>query len=262
MPPCQPFRGIKPWLFLALLCLTSLSAFASDEPIPSPEHTPEKRFSFTFQDDFVSRYVWRGLALSEGPVMQPSLTASAYHFVAEVWTNFVLNDEPHQGRIDEVDPSLEYHIHVGDLEIVPMFEAYIFPGQGQPWTAEAQLKLSYAIGDLTLETSHNFDVVHSPGGYFGDLTVSYEKEIFKKFSWETSGGLGWANARFNRDNAGVSVAALNLFFWSTGVTWSPVDILSLSPHLDVNVLIDNDLRAAQADPTIVSGGLLVELSYP
>src|SRR5262249_54525765 len=163
---------------------TPWRSFASDEPIPSPEPVREKRFSFTFQDDFVSRYVWRGLAFSRGAVMQPSVAASAYNFVAEVWSNFVLDDEPHQGRFDEVDPSLEYHIHVRHLEIVPMFEAYIFPTQGQPWTAEAQLKLSYEIGDLTLETSHNFDVVHSPGGYFGDLTVSYEREIVKKLSWE------------------------------------------------------------------------------
>jgi hypothetical protein len=255
-------RLFRPTLAISFLCLLAVPAFASDEPIPSPPSPePGKKFSFTFEDDFVSRYVWRGVALSDGPVMQPSATVSAYGFVAEVWTNFVLNDEPHQGRFDEIDPSLEYHVRIGDLEIVPVFEAYIFPTQGVPWTAEAQLKLSYGLGDFTLETSHNFDVVQTRGAYYGDLTVSYEKEILKGFSWETSGGLGWANAAFNGANAGSRTAALNVFFWSTGVTWAPLDFLSLSPHLDVNVLTDADLRAAQADPTIVSGGLLVDLSF-
>ena len=244
--------------------MASSPSFASDEPIPSPEVSAEsaKKISFTFQDDVVSRYVWRGFALSRGPVMQPAFEVEAYGFIAEIWSNFVLNNEHNQGRFSEVDPSLEYHYHLGPVEIVPAFEGYIFINQpGVSNTAEAQLRLSYTVHDLTLTTSQNFDVVHSPGGYYGDFSIGYERELVRKLSLQTATGIGWADAKFNAVNGGLSQAALNVFFWRLGFTWSALAFLDLTPHLDVNVILDPDLRAAQADPTLVSGGLLASLHF-
>src|SRR5688572_13068726 len=86
------------WLsFLAL----ALPAFAQDDERHVEPEAPAA--SFGFETDFSSRYVWRGLTLSEGPVQQTSAWVSKGPLTYTLWSNFVLGKGDNRGRFDEVD---------------------------------------------------------------------------------------------------------------------------------------------------------------
>ena len=80
-------------LLLAFLFLSS--------PLHSYTEKPDlasRDLSFEAHLDFLSRYVWRGMAYSAGAVWQPSGILSYRDFSLNAWGNFVLNDEYLQGK--------------------------------------------------------------------------------------------------------------------------------------------------------------------
>jgi len=248
-------------LVLLLLVTASRNVCAYDyETIEETERSPH--FEISFENDFVSRYVWRGFAYTQGPAMQPALTATYRGFQAEVWSNFVLNDEPNQGRFNEVDPSIEYEWNIGKFKLVPQFEIYTYPNQKDSKMAgELGLEADYELGPISLKTVHFGHVVHHLGAYFGEFDVVWEHDILPVLSVETEAGLAWATAKFNQVYGGLSHAALNYFRWRLAFEYTPVKQVSLQPHMEVYALTDGKLRAAVADPQIVCGGLLIGLHF-
>lgn len=83
--------------FLPLLFLFSsvFNAFAQDE---------EKSLSADLSVDIVSRYIWRGINLSESPALQPTLGLSFKNFTLGTWSSYTLSRE----IIQEVDLFLSY----------------------------------------------------------------------------------------------------------------------------------------------------------
>lgn len=254
-------RSFRLSLAISLLFLAPSLVWATEDDEPARVEKPPA-VSGAFETDFASQYVWRGFALSEGPVMQPEASVSAYGVTATVWANFVLNDEPNQGEFNEVDPSLDYHGQWGKLEFEPSLEFYIFPNQSNaPTTGELSLWLGYPVGPVMLFTDHVFDIMEFAGAYYGVFGVDYERELVEKLSLQVSGAVGWASGRFNEAYGGVSHAALNVFLWDLQFVYSPLRWFYLRPHMQVSVLLDPDLRAASSDPTIVSGGLALGVSF-
>jgi len=254
-------RPSRLFLAISFFPLFTSAALATEDDEPARVENPPA-ISFAFETDFASRYVWRGFALSDGPVMQPEASVSAYGLTATVWSNFVLNDEPGQGRFNEVDPSLDYRGRWGKLEFEPSFEFYLYPNQtNAPSTAELSLWLGYPVGPVTLFTDHVFDVKEFAGAYYGVFGVDYERELVKKLTLETSGSLGWASGKFNGAYGGDADAALNVFLWDLQAVYFPIPWFYLRPHMQVSVLLDSGLRRAAADPAIVSGGLALGVSF-
>src|SRR6266508_4220287 len=85
----DPARQTKT-TFIALPLVFALflsSAFAQE----SPKHPEEDRnFTFGAETDFTSGYVWRGLLLDDGPIMQPSAWISRSGFTFAAWTSLPL----------------------------------------------------------------------------------------------------------------------------------------------------------------------------
>ncbi len=255
-------KRILPVLWLVLLLSTPCRGWSADSEASGEK---ESKLSWGFTEDILSRYIWRGFAYTRGPVMQPEGWVSAYGFTFDLWSNFVLNDEPNQGQFNEVDPSLTYSHSWGPFTVEPTIENYNYPNQmNAPSTAEFDLKLSYGLGPVTLTTTHNFDIIRYRGSYFGDFTAGIEHEFFPKFSMATSASLGWGSSKFNETYGGVSKAALNLFLWRMEFVYQAFKHVSFRPHMEVNVLIDSDLRQGVStgqSPEIVSGGLALLLTF-
>ncbi|HEX5037879.1 MAG TPA: hypothetical protein VFX30_12035 [bacterium] len=248
-------------LAISLLTLLPLAAIAAeDEEAALIEE--EAKISFAQEFDFGSQYVWRGFAQTRGPVLQPEASLSIYDLTLNLWANLVLNDEPHQGQFTEVDPSIDYYLHFGDLEIQPSFEYYFYPSQvDSPSTGELSLWLAYALGPVKLFTDHIFDVVRYGGAYFGDLGISHERDLCKKLGLRTSGAIGWASPKFNGTYGGISKAAFNVFLWDLELNYRPWKHFYVRPHMQVSVLLDPDLRSNASDPTILSGGLALGFTF-
>ncbi len=74
-------------------------AFSQEE-----EQTDDKKLSVDLSADFVSRYVWRGINLSESPSVQPNLAFSAKGLSIGTWASYSFAREAFQ----EVDLFLTY----------------------------------------------------------------------------------------------------------------------------------------------------------
>jgi hypothetical protein len=248
-------------LFLAIsFILASLPVFSSEEE-EAAKTEDERPISFAQEFDFATQYVWRGFAVSKGPVMQPEASLKVYDATFNLWANFVLNDEPNQGQFNEIDPSVDYYFQFGNWEFQPSFESYFFPNQSFPWSAELLLWVAYTLGPVKVFTDQYVGVVHNLGSYYGDFGVSHERELSEDLSLSVSAAFGWASPKFNALNAGISHAALENFIADLELTFRPVKHFYLRPHMQVSTLLDSDVRAAVASPTIVSGGLSFGMTF-
>ena len=249
-------------IFLGFLLLSGLLQIthglaqetARENPYPLDE---EKKISGGVSTDFVSKYVWRGIPLSEGPAIQSAGWLSAYGAQILLWSNFDLAEE----TLNEVDLQASYTYEWNNLSIEPILLFYFLPHQDAPNTGEAGFKLSYALGPFRFITGHAFDFIEFGGAYFGAVGAGYQREFTDYFSLETSAGIGWANSQFNEAYFGVSQGALNVFQWTLALTFSPGGHLFITPHLKVSSILDGDLRGSVDKGTNVSGGFEAGLEF-
>jgi hypothetical protein len=236
--------------FFLWLCL---GAFAS-----CPGSLIASELSFGAELDGNSRYVWRGLALSDGPVLQPSASVSLAGFSLTPLANFAFREGDTPSGFNEMDVTLDYSRDVFNLTVDPSFSLYLYPNQADaPPTGELALALSYPVGPVSVFTDHSVDLIATPGAYFGDAGLSFERDLVQNLAVEASASAGWGSARFNEANVGVNRAALNLGGADLALTWSPGGLFYLRPHAALSVLLDRELRAAVANPLLITGGLAI-----
>lgn len=205
-----------------------------------------------------SRYVWRGLALSTGPVLQPSAWVSLAGFTLTPWANFAFRAGDAPSGFSELDVTLDYSRVISDLTVNPSFSVYLYPNQADaPPTGELAVALSYPVGPVSIFTDHSLDLIATPGAYFGDAGLSYERDLVQNLTVEASAFAGWGSALFNEANFGVNRAALNVGGADLALTWSPGGMFYLRPHAALSVLLDRELRAAVSSPLLIIGGLAV-----
>jgi len=204
------------------------------------------------------RYVWRGLALSDGPVLQPSAWVSLAGFTLTPWANFAFREGDAPTGFNELDFTLDYSRDISNLTVNPSFSVYLYPNQADaPPTGELALALSYPVGPVSIFTDHSVDLIATPGAYFGDAGLSFETELIPNLTVGASAHAGWASARFNEANFEVNHAALNVAGADLALTWSPGGRFYLRPHVAFSSLLDAELRAATERPWNVTAGLAV-----
>jgi hypothetical protein len=226
--------------------------------------TEEKKGSWMFggEADVNSIYIWRGLAWSEGAVIQPSLWVSRSNFTLSGWSNFVLNEEPNQGQFNEFDLVISYRGIWKNFEVEPAIQFYTYPNQpGEPSTGEFSIQVSYLIGSFVIETAHYFDFIEYGGAYIGEVGLEYHREISSKLSVDGALRFDWANAKFNSVYAFWERAALNGLAAEISLTYNLNDSLYIRPHLEWNSLLDKNLRGWIERPTIANFGLAVGMEY-
>ncbi len=232
--------------------------------------SPGSVLSFGAELDGNSRYVWRGLALSDGPVLQPSAWVSLAGFTLTPFANFAFREDDAPAGLNELDFTLDYSRDIrleardasreaGDesnLTVNPSFSVYLYPNQvDAPPTGELALALSYPVGPVSVFTDHSVDLIATPGAYFGDAGLSFETEPIPSLTAEASAYAGWGSARFNDANLDVNRAALDVAGADLALTWSVCGLFYLRPHAGLSVLLDRELRAAVPNPLLITGGL-------
>ena len=149
----------------------------------SPKH-PEEDHNLTFggETDFTSGYVWRGLLLDDGPIMQPSAWISKSGFTFAAWTSHPLSKTSESTHLNASTLTLTYGRDWKKLTIEPSVESYFnrrAEDSNDPNTMEGSLKLSYSAGPLRVFTIHAFDVLTYRGAYFGEAGLGYERHVTK-----------------------------------------------------------------------------------
>lgn len=259
---------------------------------PSAEDEPDE-IGAGAEVDAVTRYVWRGLALSSGPALQPSAWLSCGNVSVELWTNVLLRDEQPLQRLSAIDPSVSYARAFRHFKVEASFTGYWQSEAAQSSrggaasqppssaaasqhssTAEAELKLSALWGPLRIVTAHAIDIDAEPGAYFGTLGVEL-RERQGPLGLRVFTEVGWANAPFNRSYWGAGSGAMAALSGPrldvSRVDRAAFDVAEIglelryvvgagvyvAPHAEGSILLAAALRHASTEPRpFVAGSAL------
>jgi hypothetical protein len=208
--------------------------------------------------ELASRYVWRGLELSDGAVAEPFVWASAYGLTVSGWGNMPL-EGTNSGVVDEVDATLQYAFTLGKLQIEPGVTAYIYHHQPDvPDTTELLLTLTYPIGPVELSLEHDQDVDAFSGAYFDQLGATWTgKKSAGGFTPAVQLAVGIASAKFNEAYVGPSQAALNFVMADLGVTYESGGAFYARAHVSVLSTVDDAIRNELPSGDLIFGGVVL-----
>ena len=101
--------------------------------------------------DIASRYIWRGLASGESPVVQPSIEYSKFGLNIGAWASYSISSAENMN----VENDFYLSTSIGGLDIT--LTDYYFPSAGELFTMDThtfELTLNYSyLVDLTLATN-------------------------------------------------------------------------------------------------------------
>lgn len=205
-----------------------------------------------------SRYVWRGLALSDGPALQPALWTGAFGLTAWTWANLHLGEATAPDPTWEIDAGLDYAHEWNGLAVEAGIQVYGYPGvEDAPPTGELRAALAVPRGPVTLSTEHSVDVIEYPGAYFGEIALSLAHEPADGLSMEWSFALGWGSKKFNEAYVGPATDAINAARGSVVVQWEPLDLLYLRARFETSAVLEAELREAVGEPVLFVAALAV-----
>jgi hypothetical protein len=215
--------------------------------------------------DFVSHYVWRGQLLTDGPVIQPSVTASWRGLRLNVWASVDATDVNEQGsehvRIQEVDYTLSYTFSpVEGLDLAGGLIEYDFPGTRFDATQELFASASASAVPLapTLALYYDIDEVN---GVYANFSVGHTFEVSEKLGLGVGAGAGWADADYNFGYFGVHDGAAGDVSLSAGLEYAVSEKLSVSGYVGYTELIEGDIEDAVSDSDVLLGGVRVTISF-
>ena len=270
--------AVAPLFTILIIVLPGAPAFAQSSPEYSSERSyssehseDDRRLSFGTETDLSSDYAWRGIVLSNRPVVRPSVWISASGFTLIATRNLARANTLESADLGELsagrhatDLTLTYGRDWKNLRIEPAIEAYLngrLAGIHDPNTMEGQLKLSYPAGPLRLFTIHSFDVLAYKGSYFGEAGAGYERRVTNKASFALSLHSGWASSKFNEAYIGVNKPAINFVGAEGSFTRYVNRHLYFQPHFEFSEIVDRQLRQHLPRPTVINFGLAMGIEF-
>jgi hypothetical protein len=227
-------------------------------------YASERKITFGAETDFNSRYIWRGMTLSDKPVLQPSVWISGFGFVFTAWRNFNLTQSSENIHLQATNLNLIYSRDWKKLRVEPALDVYLnrpLEDSYNPGTMEASVKLSYAVGPLRAFNIQAFDVRAYPGAYFGEAGLSYERDLTEGIVPAFSLQAGWASSKFNDAYIGFDKRAFNFVGAGCSLTYYLKHGLYFRPHLEFSNIVHRELREYVDSPTSVNFGLAAGFDF-
>jgi len=226
---------------------------------------PDWPLSFSFDATYASKYVWRGIVVTEDPVFEPTAAVGIGDLTLSVWANLDTTDVNNfRNQANEIDYTLDYsfsweclHLSVGAIHyafpqahVFDTTEAYLAIGLDVPTSPTLTVYQDLDEHDgqyITLGFSHTFEDVWKP---CEDVGVSVE--AWTQFAWGSrkhngfyyGSGSGWADA-----TVGVSVPI------SIG------DHLTITPYANYMWILDDSITGALGRDDAFWAGLSATISF-
>lgn len=219
---------------------------------------------------YASKYVWRGLDLVNGSVLQPKISLSQCNFTATLWGNFDLsNVNNNAGKFSEVDIKLDYSsfFKLCSLPLRYSFGIihYVYPATSDPDTTETYVGISFeSYISTAFFTYYDFDEVN--GWYLNLACWKKWENIFcpRRFltiGFEARASLGWGNKQYNEFYFGVEQNRfLDLLFTlgmpSTYYCWN------FAPFISYSYLVAPSIRENNVFPSSnLWGGIALSRTF-
>ncbi|MBP7775616.1 MAG: hypothetical protein KA371_00630 [Acidobacteria bacterium] len=213
---------------------------------------------------FNSRYLFRGMVYSDGPVTQVTAWASTDKLYLYTWSNLALPAAAGAQPLDEIDVGAAYRFKRGAVTVVPAVDLYLYRlsreerAEGSAsHTAEASATVAYAAGGAAVFLRHVVDTDSYAGAYFGTLGVRYDRALTSKTGLGAAVSVGWASARYHRAYLERAKPGVSLVAARASATRQLGGGLYLTSHVELTTVPDARLRAYVARPTVIASGLTI-----
>ena len=224
--------------------------------VDEAEQTKGLSLSGQLELDFLSRYAFRGFAMSKAPVFQPYayLECGPLALESMAYAN-LSNRDPHRGRFNEYDFSAYYMLETGKLTVEPAFTYYEFASyvDGAADTGEATVTLYYPVGPVEVSFLQSLDVMEYRGYYYASLSLEYTKAVRKHLSCEMKISFDFGdNPRESDDTHVVVFPQLSMYCYVHKG-------LYIRPHVEFSRFLHSDFEPDEDN--IVSYGLAIGLEF-
>lgn len=155
--------------------------------------------------DLASAYVWRGVTLNDGPVIQPSIDVAGPGYIGlNVWGNLDLddyNDTLESGEFSEIDLTASYAIPVEGFALGIGLIEYLYPdapeGAADAGTREVYAEAGYDIFDaLSVGGFFAYDI-DEVNDFYANVSTSYKMDVSEDLSMSLTGVIGFAGDDFS-----------------------------------------------------------------
>lgn len=262
-----------------------LHSYGSDRSHPLPSHyvvaVPKEQERKTLPEHlmvgvtsaFNSRYVSRELPFSRGPVWQPSATVELYGFGFNVWSNFVINDEPNQGQFNEIDFTPHYTAHIGNLSVHPYFMFGIFPNSDNgslnytpASVIEGNIYLEYSLWKFVLFGRMRARIKETAGRIYANVGTGFNHHFKKDLAIKTSILLNMGNDKYLSAYYNVMDTNIDALAFMVAVPCEPIDGFTLMPNVNFVVhMVPEIRRAIRQNPNfetyMVWGGINISYDF-
>lgn len=223
----------------------------------------DKILSYGIIIDYNSRYMWRGMALSEASVIQPSGWIAYRNINLTIWSNFDLKSSSSNRSLNEIDVISSYPIEFKFFSFEPSISLYTYPyTNGQLTTLELGFKISKNLmSNVSLYSANNFEVFRYPGLYYGEIDLNFDKEISGSNSFGISTNVGWSTSKFYTVYAGDSKSGFNAISINLFYNYNFQNGFNIKPRLEFYRIINKQLQETSGNKFIVNYGISLSKDF-
>ena len=221
---------------------------------PPEEEEEAPFFTFGVELDSNARYLWRGLGVTSGPTLNPSVWG-ALDFGLEfgLWTSLHPSPADRESYPYELDPYLLYSIELGPIGLEPQVIAFVSPGSV---TVDSILDITGPlVGPLGLFVRPALLLTEPMPALYTDAGLTLGAEFDNGLALEGRFGVAYALAGFNNYNFGVNQSALDTAQGNIALTWYFSDRGYVRPHVEAAYVLAEPIAKATGEPFVWSGGL-------
>lgn len=249
------------FLKLLFLLFISFRLFAADTADVNEDESIS--ISYGFENDFVTRYIWRGISYNDGFITQPSIWAEYNGFTFYTWASITVNDKNVNPKNNEVDFVVQYSHQFGDLAFEPSIAYYIYSNQeDSPPTAEANLKISFPVFEFELYSNVCLDISEYTGSLSGDFGLKKSLIENEELNLSANINTGWANKKFNETYIDISENTEIFHFISCSIQMDYYlsENIYIRPHLEYYYIFNSVLKSISGN-NLTNFGLAVGVEF-
>jgi hypothetical protein len=205
----------------------------------------EAEWSFGANAGFSNKYLWRGMVFDNGLVFQPAVNVGWQGFSINFWGNTTLYDKDGVNA-HEIDITLDYYHSFSYLDFETNFSYYNYIDQeGVPNTVELYIGAFYPVGDFTLSTGLNIDILENIGASYFEVAIDYERVLNEKVTVTGKALAGLGSGKFNENNLDVKKGAMNLVGGNIGLSYNVFEYFYIDANFYQNFFVDKDLKKSE-----------------
>lgn len=210
----------------------------------------------------MSKYLWRGVALNEDPVFQPSVTFGMDGLSLNIWGNMDFTDyQDKKYNLTETDYTLDYSLELPLLSVSVGAMRYQYadiPG----YTPTTELYIGAESGAIGSPSLKIYQDVNKGKGTYIEVGGEQSIPVVPFASLDVSASLGWGSAkhnRFNYDIAGMN-GAFTDFALGAALPIGLGEKITVAPNMQWISCINSDMRKVY-DKNVFAFGLTASAEF-